>query len=273
MSSDKSDVERRAAEGITWVRQTAEENTRIVIGAAVLLFALNWIGIISLGLPSYWPLIAIIAISTGVGGWFLADRAEDLLPEPERVYVIDMQNRAVRWFTPDEFAKLEVVGELREWSDSQSRAYEAAYVDTEQDIVVANWVEAPADSEFRTQEDIQDVWAMIDDVYSNLVPAARRGRKIRRQLPGIVRKLDMQRDRELASSYEAGTVDSGIDEATIESVLDDVLDDDLTPHPHAGGSEKANGSEFEFVGESDNLTVESTDYDALLTDNGNRMGK
>jgi hypothetical protein len=260
---ERAGVERRATGLIDSARSFVNENTRLVAVAALVVVILQWAGIISLGLPSWWPIAAVVGAASIIVGWWFADRADSLLPGSERVWIIDMSNESVHWFTPDEFDSLDKDGTLYQWDQGRARAYEVAEYRPNENRLIGNWCESEPSSELRSQEDIEDAWGAIRDIRDNLEPSARRGRKLRRQMTGIVRQLDARRDREMAASLERETVDRELENATITQVLSETLDDELSPDPHAGGDD----TNKKQNGHSDgSVSIESAEYEAILDD-------
>jgi len=275
--TEKSDIERTTLNIIESIKATASENSRILLVGGLGVAVLNWAGIISLGLPSWWPIAFVVVAAGVVAGWMASDRLYDLIPGEEMITLVafhstDGTGGEIWQLHPDEFEDMEVLnGELYQWDSSPKRCYEVRDYDPEQNRAIANWRETKPASELVEQRSIEDVLAEIEELREMLEPEARRARKLRRQLPGIVRILDAQRDAEVNESLEAATVDSDIDEATISAVLEDVLGEELTPHPDAVGE---NGhSEIETVEFSRGVdkpenesTVDQDEYDAILGD-------
>ena len=259
MSQDKSDIERTVLSITETVKSNAEENSRILIVGAGLVLVLQLTGIISLGLPSWWPIAGIVVGAGSVAGWMASDRLYSLIPEDEKIMLIafhtaDGTGGEVWELHPDEFEDLEVVGSLYEWDEAPTRCYEVREYDSERNRAVGNWRESKPGSDLAEQERMNDVIAEIDELRSMLEPEAKKARTMRRQLSGIVRVLDARRDKEYVRSLENSTVDADTTDANISDVLEELLDEHAHPQQRTEES-----SDFEWVGENGDKEDEYAD--------------
>lgn len=276
--SDISGVEQTTLSAIDSIKQIAEENSRIIVVGSLGLFALNWIGIISLGLPSWWPVVAAVVVSGLVAGWAASDRLYSLIPEDTKITLVafetgEGEGGEIWQLHPDDFEEMDIEGDLYEWSESPERCYEVRSYNPETNSAVGNWRETPPASDFAKQEDIESVRADIRTFRESLEPEVRRSKRLRRQLSGVVRSLDAQRDREMSRHFESKTVDQSVDGATITEVLESVLDDDLRDPPDAGRGETDSDDDADNIAEvgGTNSWIEQDEYDAIL--NGGYNGK
>jgi hypothetical protein len=209
----------------------------------------------------------------GVAGWMASDRLYSLIPEDEQIILVsftatDGTGGEIWSLHPDEFEDLEVErGDLYQWDASPTRCYEVRSYDPETNTAIGNWRESKPASALAEQEAIDDVLADIEELRDLLEPEVRRARKLRRQLPGIVRVLDAQRDAEVNEGLEQATVDADIDDATVSRVVNDVLDDDRNPHPDAGEGDTTNGHR-----DGQEIEIEQAEYDAILDATGDDEG-
>lgn len=265
MTQEKSDIERTVLSIAETVRKNAEENSRLLIVGAGLVFVLQLTGIISLGLPSYWPIVGIVIGAGSVAGWMASDRLYSLIPEEEKITLIafhtaDGTGGEIWELHPDEFEDLEVVGSLFEWDEAPTRCYEVRQYDPEQNRAVGNWRESKPGSDLAEQERMNDVIAEIDELRSMLEPEAKKARTMRRQLSGIVRVLDKRRDREYIRSMDNASIDKDTTEANVSDVLEELLDQHA--HPQQQTEEE---SDFEWVGEDKNGEKDPEDFQEILT--------
>jgi hypothetical protein len=201
-----------------------------------------------------------------------SDRLFGLIPEESKIVLVafstgDGTGGAIWELHPDEFESMTVSGDLYEWSESASRCYEVRDYDPDENHATGNWRETPPASDFARQEDIESIRADIRSFREQLEPEVRKSKRLRRQLGGIIRSLDAQRDREMAQSIEQETVDESIDRATITETLETVLDDDLRAPPDAGRGNDEPADRDGQVGGT-NSWIEQEEYDAILNGDG-----
>lgn len=263
-----ADVERQTRAFFAWVRELGDEYSNwLLVGIGVTVLA-QWFGVISLGLPSWWPIVPIVGGAAVVAGWLASDRLYSLIPEDEQIILVafettDATGGEIWSLHPDEFEDLEVTdGELYQWEEAPVRCYEVRSYDPETNTAVANWRETKPASALAEQAEIDDVLADIQELREMLEPEVRRARRLRRQLPGVVRMLDAERDKEVVEGMETATIDADKEDATVSTVLEDVLGEDLDP-PAGGGSESDTDEKTNGHTEG-NAEVEQEDFDAIL---------
>jgi hypothetical protein len=240
----------------------------MLVGGLIVIVILNLLGVISLGLPSWWPIAAVIVLAGGIAGWMASDRLYSLIPEDSKIVLVafatgDGTGGNIWKLHPDEFEDMEVDGDLYEWSESATRCYEVRDYDPDRNHATGNWRETPPASDFARQEDIESIRADIRSFREQLEPEVRKSKRLRRQIGGIIRSLDAQRDREMNRSIEKATVDSSIDRATISETLESALDDDLRNPPDAGGGDDEPDTMTGQIGGT-NSWIEQDEYDAIL---------
>ncbi|WP_436934991.1 hypothetical protein [Halovenus marina] len=232
-----TELEQRFAAGVQGFRRWLDEHSRLVIGSTTLLLALQWGGVIDIGLPDWWPLAAAVVIAAGIAAYFGADKVAELIPEEDGILLVafraDDDGGGEIWELQDDtFADMETDGTLFEWTESSRRVYEVRNYDPEENTAIANWRETAPGSTLAQERTVEDVFTAIRELREDLEPSAAEARELRRRIRGIVRRLDEERTKARARQLDEQTLDKGLDATTISEVIDEQIPDDL--HPDAG---------------------------------------
>ncbi|MFC7057236.1 hypothetical protein [Halovenus salina] len=245
MTDQDHDLEDRALDALDSVRQTADENSQIIIGFLGVVALLSLTGIISLSVPAWWPLVpwmiaaaAVTAVGAGIYIW-------KLVPEEEGILLVSLRadepGGEIWELSEDEFEAMDTVGELNQWDNSPRRVYEVRDYLDDANQARANWREAKPASAIlseRTPSDAMEQVAELREVYE---PEAAKARRLRRRIRGIVRRLDRERTEARDRQLDEATGLEDIDAPTIDEILKKELPEDL--HPHAGGGRRGREDE------------------------------
>lgn len=263
----QTEIERKALGALESVKQTADENSRVLLIGGALLLTANWVGWINLGLPGWWPLAAGIVVSAGAAAYVGADKVAELIPEEDGIWLIafhtaDGKGGEIWEIHEDDWKDMTVDGTLFEWSESPIRVYECRAYDPDENHAVANWRESKPASEIAAEASVEDALAAIRELRQDLEPEAAKAREMRRRIRGITRQLDRQRAQELNSAIDEATVDADMTDATITKILDDALPEDL--HPHAGGGDGPDEMTNGHAEREQRIEIEQQEFDAIL---------
>jgi hypothetical protein len=219
--------------------------------------------------PQYVGLAAIAAGAVGVGGWIVGAKVDDLLPDPEGIFLVCLESNdetggEIWELTEDQFADMEVKeGTLFEWPVS-SQVYECYHYNYETNTAVAGWRESPTGSQLAGGIEIEEAFAAIDEIRSEYEPAERKLKRIRRRLGAVARRMDRRRARDQNAILEPElTPEFGDSSATITDIIEDEFPEHLQPEsmnredetepeaPEPGGIDEFAG--FEVLDESEPL--------------------
>lgn len=210
-----------------------------------------------------------------VAGYLAAGKVEDLLPDPEGIFIVafdssDETGGEVWEVSEDQFDAMEVVeGTLFEWPVSK-RVYEAREYRPEENIAVANWRESVAGSQIAGDVRIVDALSQISELRNEFEPEARKSRRLKRRIRSIVRKLDRRRLEDQQAIIDPTTTpqfDDG-EEATVSQVVKEELPEDLQPDSMKDTEPgETPGQEPETVGFD---LLDEPDQDPLLNDGGSQ---
>lgn len=229
----------------------------------------------SVNIPEWWQLAAMGVAGAIGAGYFAGVRIYDLLPEPERVYLVALdssENVKAAWaLTPAQFERMEVVdGVLYPWEDSPERVYEVLAYDPEANVARANWRESVPESEILGKSEVSDALAQIAELRSSFEREARVGNAIRRRFAGILRTLDRKRAMDQNAAIE-GHVAPSLDGESIDDVIQQHMPADLLPdHMTAGDQEDRDEVTGDVIGEGFDL-LDDLDGEAIepIGTNGN----
>ena len=213
---------------------------REIVGAIGVLL-IGWsTGVIdpeAFDVPIYWRLFATAVFLVAVAAWIGTGKVEDELPEDHGVFLIVQDDTRLGggkiWeLTEDDFENLTVSGgSLYQWDTEKKRIYECRSYDDELNIAEANWKESKPASALNAERSVEDVLAAIRELRLQIEPEAAEAKALKRQMRGIIRRLDTQRakqQQEIIDDY--ATPDLG--DETLTDIIEDELPEDL--HPHSG---------------------------------------
>lgn len=221
-----------------------------------------------ISVPDWWPLLVVAALLGGIGIVFASGKIDDLLPEDHGIYlqVVNAQrdDRIETWeLSEDQWQDLEIVdGQLNDLTECKYRAYECLAYNPETNVAVATWRRSVPASQIVGQTDVADAIDLIHELREYLEPEAKRGRYLRQNLPGIVRRIDRERARNQARAIEPHVAPSFGGES-INDAVDNALPDDLKP------TRMANAEDVEQVADQDggvsfDILDEEPDAEPLL---------
>lgn len=250
------------------VREIIGNNRRAAYVVVLVLVGLWWTGRLP-PIPSWWPLVVLPAVACGGGAYYYKDQILDLLPDDDGIILVALDetgeyDKGVHRISEDRFERLEIEnGELYQWDTAGTRTYEVRHYDPQDNRAVGNWAESLPASELSKRGEIKDVRAEIRELREMIEPEAKRGKELRRKLPGIVRVLDARRDQEVNRGLEESTVDKGLDDATISQVVDENLE---TGPPDAETSIDTDEQNRQNGHKDESVSVETEEPEALIPD-------
>lgn len=231
-----SDIETQLAQSIAGIRQWLDSHSRLVILGSSGILGLQFLGVIDIGLPEWWPILGAVIVAAGVAGYFGGEKVAELIPSKDGIILVSLRadepGGEIWELSEDEFAELFTWGTLHQWDNSARRVYEVRSYDPKSNAAVGNWRESEPASVFASEKTVEDAFAAIRELRQDLEPEAAKSRELRRRIRGIIRQLDKQRAQAFAAQLDEETIDHGIDADTVSEIIDDELPDDL--HPDAG---------------------------------------
>lgn len=172
----------------------------IVVGYLLLAGAgvIEPIEIPELELPPWYELVGLGVLVAALLGMFVGSKIIDLLPDPPRVYLVELtereQGNAVWRLTPDAFEALTVEGgRLYQWEETKHPVYECVTFDPDENYAIGTWRESVPASEIIGKSDVRDAIDQISDVRDGMEQEARWGHKVRRRITSIIRAIDRER--------------------------------------------------------------------------------
>jgi hypothetical protein len=194
-----------------------------------------------LQLPAWVELAATALLLAILGGYFVAGRIDDLLPDPPRVWLVvqkgGREGGEIWKLTPDQFEAASVEGgPLMPWDDAAVRAYECTGYDADINTITANWREAPSASELLSHEDVSDAMDQMDEIQGEYERRARIGDAIRRRIGSIIRRLDRRRAEDQNRALQEHTAPS-LEGNSVDEVIRDELGE-LVPERMVGDDEQ-----------------------------------
>jgi hypothetical protein len=263
--------------------------TIIVVGALYLvaadqgyappLSALTQTGAI---LPDWWQLPVVVTASAGGVAWVVGSKIAQLLPDPDGHYVIaqeggDEQGGEVWELNDAAWRELAVQdGTLFPWTGSPKDAHEVRIYNDDTNTVVANWRGTKVASELLAEPTPEDAMENIRELRDEYERSAREGRYIKRNLGGILRKVDKQRAKDYNAALQdhvAPSLNMGdsyeelVEQSLPEQLVPDHMKDDFGSEPEPG---EQHGTEMDFAVLEDGEEIDPLpEYDqAAATDGG-----
>jgi len=232
--------------------------------------------------PGWAPLGAVLVGAVVVVGWVVGGKLADLLPDPNGHYVIaqeggDEQGGAVWELNDAAWEEMNVVdGTLYPWTDSSKDAHEVRIYNEETNTSVANWRGTKVASELLAEPTPEEAMSNIRELRDEYERAAREGDYIKRNLGGILRKVDKQRAKDYnaalqqhvaPSLHEGDSYEELIDKSLPEELVPDHMTEDPNSEPEPWDVE---GSEMDFAVLEDGEAIDPMpDYEApAATDGG-----
>jgi len=210
-------------------------------------------------LPDWWQLPVVVAGSSAVVAWIVGGKIAKLLPDPNGHYVIaqeggDEQGGAVWELNDAAWEELDVKdGTLYPWSGSPESAHEVRIYNDETNTVVANWRGTKVASELLAEPTPQEAMENIRELRDEYERSAREGDYIKRNLGGILRKVDKQRAKDYNAALQDHVAPSLHDGDSYEELVTKSLPEQLVPdHMTEEPGEKTDpaeeyGTEMDFA--------------------------
>lgn len=224
----------------------------------LLILGLGYLGFVEYrGVTPFWEMDGFGVVFTAAAvaaafGFVSAGQIENLLPDPEGIYIIafrssDDTGGEIWEVSEDQFTDMEVHGSLFEWPVSK-QVYECLEYRPEENVAVGNWRESVAGSSIADHYDVADAMDEIEELRQEFEPEAQKSRRLQRRVRSIVRKLDRRRLKDQREILDPTTNPEFADSrATVSEVVEEEIPDDLKPDSMREEPERANGDE-ELVG-------------------------
>lgn len=219
---------------IATAREILGNNRRAAYVGVLVLVGLYATDNLPLGaIPSWWPVVLVLAIAAAVAGNWAAKRILDLLPEPEGILIVEMDatdtsGGAIYELDEEAFEELTVLGgDLYQWDGSSRRVYEVRSYDPDMNQAVCNWRESEPASTFAGERTVDDALAAIDELRSEFETDAQEARHLKRQIRGIVRSLDKERADAWESVLDDHVAPSMGDAPTVGEMIEDRMPDEI----------------------------------------------
>jgi len=174
-------------------------------------------------IPEWWPFPVVIACGAGAVAWVVGGKIAELVPEPDGHYVIaqeggDEQGGAVWELNDAAWEQMGIVqGELYPWTGSPKDAHEVRIYNDDTNTSVANWrgtESAKVASELLAQPTVKEAMENIRELRDEYERAAREGDYIKRNIGGMLRKLDKRRAKDYNAALQ-GVVAPSLHEGQI----------------------------------------------------------
>ncbi len=244
---------------MSWVR----DNQRwIAIGS------LGFIAAAEFGYAIYpWEIEGAMLVMTAgaiaaVAGYGAAGKINDLLPDPEGIYLVafeasDEAGGQIWEVSEDQFEAMEIHGgSLFEWPVGK-RVYELREYRPEENVAVGNWRESVAGSQLAGDCKVADAMVMIEELRDEFEPEAQRSRYLQRRLKSIARKVDRQRLKDQEEILDPTLTPTFGDDsrATVTQIVEESIPDELQPDYDDAGEveEQPETVGFELLDEADPL--------------------
>ena len=228
-------VDQRITEEAGRLRELLSDNSRIIILGGGVLAVLQLLGVVSLGLPGWWPLAATVVLAAGAAAHVGAEKIAALLPDEQGILLVslrgDRDGGAIYELAEDTFDEMTVYGDLYRWPETSRTVYEVRSYYPDQNVAIGNWRESMPASAFLAEQDVEDAMAAIGELRDELEPIAAEAKFLRRRFRGIARRIDQERTKERFREIDTETVDRDV-ETTIAEIIDEELP--ATRHPRAG---------------------------------------
>ena len=246
----------------------------LIGGVGVLLIAWST-GVIDpdvIDVPVWWRLVALGAFLTLAGAWIGAGKINDLLPDDEGTYLVELDDTRLGggriWELNDEqWQDLTVAGSLHQWDESTKDVYEVREYDPELNRAIGNWRETKPSSAIMAEKTVEDALAAVAELRRVYEQEAAEAKALKRQLRGTVRELDRERAKAQDQLLDEHVAPSVGDSPTISEVLEDQLPDDHHPEAMKESDDKEPAAPHP---EQDEISFDVLDGggEALATDGG-----
>ncbi len=215
-------------------------------------------------LPEWWQLPVAVAASAAVVGWVIGGKIPKLLPDPNGHFVIaqeggDEQGGAVWELNDEAWSEMDVVdGTLYPWTGSSENAHEVRIYNPDTNTSVANWRGTKVASELLAEPTPEEAMSNIRELRDEYERAAREGDYIKRNLGGILRKVDKQRAKDYNAALQQHVAPSLHEGNSYEELISKSLPEELVPdHMTEDPSD-----------EPEQWDVEGTDMDFQVLEDG-----
>jgi len=233
-------------------------------------------------LPDWWQLPVVVAGSAGAVAWVVGGKIAELLPDPSGHYVVaqeggDEQGGEVWKLNDTAWEQMDVVdGTLYPWSGSPEDAHEVRIYNPDTNASVANWRGTKVASELLAEPTPADAMENIRELRDEYERSAREGEYVKRNLGGILRKVDKQRAKDYNAALQDHVAPSLNDGDSYEELVQKSLPAELLPD-HMTGDDRTDGpdpsehgTEMDFAVLEDGEEIDPLpDYgEAAATDGG-----
>jgi len=238
--------------------------TLIVVGVGYVVLSSQGYapGLSVPNIPAWWPFPVVIAGGAGAVAWVVGGKIAELIPDPDGHFVVaqeggDEQGGEVWELNDTAWEEMDVKqGELYPWKKSPKDAHEVRIYNESTNTSVANWrgtKSAKVASELLAQPTVKEAMENIRELRDEYERAAREGDYIKRNIGGMLRKLDKRRAKDYNAALQGVVAPSLNDGPSYEEVVDEILPDDVKPDhltTDADGEEsdpaEEHGSEMDF---------------------------
>lgn len=206
----------------------------VIVGGYIGLAEFGYVSYPDVSLPTGWGLLVTAGIVVALGGWIVAGKIDDLLPDPTGTFLVaqkasDAQGGAVWELSDDAWESLTVVeGSLFPWTKSTEDVYECRYYNEETHTAVCNWKGTKTASELSSPIDPSEVMRQIASLRDQHEKQARYGEALRSAFPALLRQLDKWRAKDLNDSLE-GHISPNFGERSIDDMISEQLPDEVLP--------------------------------------------
>ena len=233
-------------------------------------------------LPDWWQLPVGVAGSAAIVAWIVGGKIPELLPDPRGHFVVELdggdeQGGAVWELNDSAWEQMDVVdGSLFPWSASPEDAHEVRIYNPDTNTSVANWRGTKTASELLAEPTPQEAMENIRELRDEYERAAREGDYIKRNLGGILRKVDKQRAKDYNAALQDHVAPSLNDGDSYEELVEQSLPEELVPDHMTnddrddGPDPSEHGSDMDFAVLEDGEAIDPMpEYDqAAATDGG-----
>ena len=234
-------------------------------------------------LPEWWQLPVAVVVSASFVGWVIGGKIPQLLPDPNGHFVVaqeggDEQGGEIWELNNQAWEEMNVVdGTLFPWTGSSESAHEVRIYNPNTNTSVANWRGTKVASELLAEPTVEEAMSNIRELRDEYERAAREGDYIKRNLGGILRKVDKQRAKDYNAALQQKVAPSLHEGDSYEELIDQSLPEELVPdHMTNDPSEKEDpfeeeGSDMDFAVLEDGEAIDPMpDYDEApaATDGG-----
>jgi len=188
----------------------------------------------------------------------------------------DEQGGAVWELNDPAWEQMDVVdGTLYPWSGSPEKAHEVRIYNDETNTSVANWRGTKVASELLAEPTPEEAMSNIRELRDEYERAAREGDYIKRNLGGILRKVDKQRAKDYNAALQQHVAPSLHEGDSYEELISKSLPGGTRPGPHDRRPERrarpweVEGSEMDFAVLEDGEAIDPVpDYEPQAATDG-----